>query len=165
MESAWQQCRVRCHWLADLTPITTNPLSVPLLFFFSSPRSHPIPYEFLLPFSLILLLSSFSHFLLPPSFMYLFVFDYYFPSLLCIFGNKHPGRFFLGFWTFGRNTSKVASLSYLYSAPLLWIRNTNIGAVFFLLFSSLTPPHVAYISRHPFSLPAFLAQSLGLLSC
>lgn len=95
MESAWQQCRVRCHWLADLTPITTNPLPIPPLFFFFPPRSHPIPYESLLPFSLILFLSSHNRFLLPPSFIYPFVFDYFFPSLLCIFGNKHPGKLFL----------------------------------------------------------------------
>lgn len=67
----------RWHWQADPTLITTSLFQFPTLLSIIAPLSHLFPYVSSL-FSLALFLFSFSCFLLPLSFIYLFVFDYFF---------------------------------------------------------------------------------------
>lgn len=97
MESAWQPCRVRWHWVADLTLITTTLHLFPSLLSFFSPPSHPFLHKLLHPFLWFIYYFPWavSYFPCLSSMIYLFVFDYFLLSVQCIFGNNHPGIFWI----------------------------------------------------------------------
>lgn len=157
MESVWQLCRVRWHWLADLTLITTTPLSITLPSLHFSPPSHPFPHKFLLPF-----LWLYSYFPLAIS---------YFPCLssiclslttLSFLSNVFLGISTQGFFDSGHSeephqkwlVSHIFTLAL--SSLLHCFESETVILCSFCSCPPLIPSSLAYISRQPLSLPACL---------
>lgn len=166
MESVWQLCRVRWHWLADLTLITTTPLSITLPSLHFSPPSHPFPHKFLLPF-----LWLYSYFPLAIS---------YFPCLssicLSLTTLSFPSNVFLGISTQGFFDSGHSEephqkwlVSHIFtlalSSLLHCFESETVILCSFCSCPPLIPSSLAYISRQPLSLPAFPRSFPWALSC